>query len=191
MIRIRMINLDLRTAGTRSASAFALAAAAALTLVLAHPSPGKASLAKGGALVSSTTSDLGRILVDRRGRTLYLFEKDVKGISACKGGCAAYWPPLLTTGKPLAGTSVRAALLGTTTRADGTLQVTYNHHPLYTFKLDTKAAQTRGQNTRAFGAEWYVVSPSGGKIDKDVDAGRSTPPSTGGTTDAPSYGYGY
>src|SRR5438874_2457354 len=130
--------------------AVGLAALASVTVVLANPSPSKASPVKPGAVVAAATSSLGRILVDRRGRTLYLFEKDSRGTSACTGNCASYWPPLLTTGKPVARVGVRAALLGTTRRADGALQVTYNHHPLYTFKLDTKAAQTNGQNSHAF-----------------------------------------
>ena len=194
MIRITMHRLT--TAGTGWAAAFALAAAAALTLSLANPSPGKASPAKGTAVVSSGSSGLGRILVDQRGRTLYLFEKDTKGISSCRGNCAGYWPPLLTTGKPRAATNVRAALLGTTKRADGSLQVTYNHHPLYTFTQDTKAGQTSGQNVNAFGADWYAVAPTGAKIDKQVGAGRATPSTSSDSTSsdstsAPSNGYGY
>ena len=81
-------------------------------------------------------------------------------------------PPLLTTARPLAATGVRAALLGTTRRADGTLQVTYNHHPLYRFKLDAKAGQARGQNLHSFGADWYVLSPAGAKIEKRSTSGQ-------------------
>src|SRR6185436_7776922 len=100
----------------------------------------------GGAKVGLANTSLGKILVDARGRSIYLFEKDKKGKSACAGMCATYWPPLITSGKPVAGAGVKASLLGTTKRADGKLQVTYNHHPLYTFLEDTKKGQTKGQN---------------------------------------------
>jgi uncharacterized protein YbjT (DUF2867 family)/predicted lipoprotein with Yx(FWY)xxD motif len=158
---------------------------AALITVLTHPSPGAASPAKGNAVVSSAPSRLGRVLVDRRGRALYLFEKDAMGKSSCAGACASYWPPLLTSGKPLAETGVRDALLGVTRRADGRLQVTYNHHPLYTFKLDAKAGQTNGQNLHSFGADWYVLSPAGVKIERNNSTkSKSSSSNTG------SYGYG-
>jgi predicted lipoprotein with Yx(FWY)xxD motif len=163
----------------------AVAALAPLTLALAAPSAVVASTVKQSAVVSTASSGIGRILVDRQGRTLYLFDKDARGTSACTGPCASYWPPLLTTGKPLAGNGVRSALLGTTRRADGSLQVTYDRHPLYRFALDTKAGETKGQNTRAFGAEWYAVSPSGAEIDRPA----SQPAATGNGTAAGGYGY--
>jgi predicted lipoprotein with Yx(FWY)xxD motif len=158
---------------------------AALITVLVHPSPSAASPAKGNAVVSSAPSRLGRVLVDRRGRALYLFEKDAMDMSSCAGACASYWPPLLTSGKPLAETGVRDALLGVTRRADGSLQVTYNHHPLYTFKLDVKAGQTNGQNLHSFGADWYVLSPAGVKIERNNSTKSKTSSSNTG-----SYGYG-
>lgn len=119
-----------------------------------------------GALVKLRTTAYGRILVDARGHTLYLFEKDKTSKSTCFGKCATFWPPLLTTGHARAGSGVRAALLGTTRRADGHLQVTYNHHPLYLFIKDARAGQTRGQNLDLFGAEWYVMSARGTKVEK-------------------------
>jgi predicted lipoprotein with Yx(FWY)xxD motif len=119
------------------------------------------------ATVGVATTPLGRILVDAGGRTLYLFEKDKPGRSSCSGACAGYWPPLLTTGKPAAKTGAKASLLGVTRRADGTTQVTYAGHPLYRFFQDAKPGQTNGQNLRLSGAEWYVLSPAGRKIEKD------------------------
>jgi predicted lipoprotein with Yx(FWY)xxD motif len=118
-----------------------------------------------GAKVSLGSTSLGKILVNSGGRTLYLFEKDKNGKSACSGACAGYWPPLITTGKPVAGAGVKASLLGTTKRADGRMQVTYNHHPLYTFVLDTAKGQTKGQNLNKFGADWYVLSAAGNKVE--------------------------
>ena len=108
------------------------------------------------------TSSLGRIVVDGRSHTLYLFAKDKHGRSACSGACAQNWPPLLTKGAPKAGTSAKAALLGTTRRSDGTTQVTYNHHPLYTYSGDAgKAGSTNGEGLTAFGGRWYVVAAKG------------------------------
>jgi predicted lipoprotein with Yx(FWY)xxD motif len=123
--------------------------------------------AEAGATVKTRTTALGRILVDARGHSLYLFEKDKGGHSACYGQCAKFWPPLLTSDKPVAGAGATASLLGMTTRTGGTHQVTYGGHPLYRFALDKQPGQTKGEGSKAFGAEWYVVSPAGKKIDKD------------------------
>jgi predicted lipoprotein with Yx(FWY)xxD motif len=117
-----------------------------------------------GTTVKSAKSRFGKIIVDGRGRTLYLFEKDKRGHSACSGACAAYWPPLMTTAKPIAGAGVKKSLLGTIRRSNGKKQVTYNGHPLYRFAQDTKPGQVKGQDTHFFGGGWYVISPSGKKI---------------------------
>jgi predicted lipoprotein with Yx(FWY)xxD motif len=119
------------------------------------------------ATVKTRSTSLGAILVDAKGRTLYLFMKDKNGKSACTGACAAAWPPLLTKGKPKAAARASASKLGTTKRADGTTQVTYNRHPLYTFILDkNKPGSTKGEGSKAFGAEWYVLGSGGNKIEK-------------------------
>ena len=118
-----------------------------------------------GALVKVNKTSLGRVLVDSRGRTLYLFEGDKSRKSMCSGSCATFWPPLLTTGKPRAGAGVKAKLLGTTKRAGGALQVTYRGHPLYTFKLE-HAGQTKGEGDTDAGPPFYAVSPSGAAVVK-------------------------
>src|SRR6266446_2351325 len=105
------------------------------------------------ATVQVATSRLGQILVDGSGRTLYLFEKDKGTSSACYGRCAAYWPPLTTSGKPHAARGASAVRLGTTTRHDGKLEVTYNGHPLYYFVADAKRGDASGQALNQFGAE--------------------------------------
>ena len=107
----------------------------------------------------------GRALVGRDGRTLYLFQADKNRTSACSGACAAAWPPYIVTGTPQAGSGVNQALLGTIIRPDGTMQLTYDGHPLYYFTADTAAGTAHGQAVKAFGAEWYVVGASGSKID--------------------------
>jgi predicted lipoprotein with Yx(FWY)xxD motif len=155
--------------------AAAIAALAAFALLLFHPSAGNAATGK-GPVVSTGKTSLGRILVNSGGDTLYLFQKDKGGMSACAGQCAAAWPPLIATGKPLAAAGAKASLLGVTKRADGRMQVTYNHHPLYTFVKDTKKGQTNGEGVNAFGANWYGVSPAGA-----ANIATSTPsPATGG-----------
>ena len=118
-----------------------------------------------GALVKVSKTPLGRILVDSRGRTLYLFEKDKSRKSLCSGSCATFWPPLLTSGKPRVGAGVKAAWLGTIRRAGGARQVTYRGHPLYTFKLE-QAGQTKGEGLTDFGPPFYAVSPTGAAIVK-------------------------
>jgi predicted lipoprotein with Yx(FWY)xxD motif len=107
----------------------------------------------------------GMALVGSNGRTLYLFQADKNGTSACSAACAAAWPPDTVTGAPTAGSGVSQALLGTIKRPDGTTQVTYNGHPLYYFSADTASGKAHGQGVKAFGAEWYVVNASGSKID--------------------------
>ena len=131
--------------------------------VMASASSGAAGAAK----VAVRRSALGRIVVDGKGRTLYLFEKDRKHRSACSGRCATYWPPLLCSGKPVARAGVKQTLLGTTRRANGSQQVTYAGRPLYRFVLDRKPGQTKGEGLTDFGGSWDVVSPAGKKIESD------------------------
>ncbi|MFD8352739.1 hypothetical protein ACFV1X_27865 [Streptomyces coelicoflavus] len=113
----------------------------------------------------------GKMLVDEKGRTLYLFEKDTKNKSKCDGDCAKAWPPFTVKKTPTAGKGVKKDLLGTAKRGDGSEQVTYDGHPLYRFADDQKADDTNGQGVDAFGAKWFVVGPDGKKI--------TTKPSTG------------
>src|SRR5260221_3436968 len=92
---------------------------------------------------------LGRYVVDGKGFTLYLFEKDKGGKSSCYSSCAKVWAPLLTSGKPTAGSGVTASKIGTTKRKDGSLQATYGGHPLYHYDDDHKPGQTQGQGSNA------------------------------------------
>ena len=123
---------------------------------------------------------LGMILVNSRGHTFYLFAKDRNGKSACTASCAKFWPPSLHQGKPTAGSGVKASLLGTTRRSNGTVQLTYNKHPLYTFVLDKKAGQTNGEGNVAFGGKWYAVSARGTAVVKTTTTTTTT--TTGTTT---------
>jgi predicted lipoprotein with Yx(FWY)xxD motif len=116
--------------------------------------------------VSLRKTKLGLILVNSRGHTLYLFAKDRNGKSACNGSCVKFWPPSIPLGKRTAGSGVKASMLGTTKRSNGSLQLTYNRHPLYTFALDKQAGQTNGEGNLAFGAKWYAVSAKGTRVVK-------------------------
>ena len=123
------------------------------------------------------------------GRTLYLFEKDQPNQSACAGACAAAWPVDQTSGTPKAGSGVMASLLGTTKRADGSTQVTYNQHPLYYFQGDSEAGQHNGQGVDAFGAKWFVVGPAGGAVSSGANA--ATPANGGGYGSSNGSGSGF
>ena len=160
---------------TRTKTLALLAAAAAVALValaIAGCGGGEdqataAPMPSGGSATIgvSEVSGLGKILVNSEGRTVYLFEKDTGPMSTCFDGCASAWPPVTVKGMPVAGAEVNESMLGTTERPDGTAQVTYNGHPLYLYQGDTKPGDTTGQNVDGFGAEWYVLSPAGHKVE--------------------------
>src|SRR3954471_9213314 len=117
------------------------------------------ALAAGNAVNMVANPTLGNILTDSDGRTLYRFTKDtVNASSACYGGCATAWPPLLIDdGTPVAGEGVNGSLLGVLTRTDGTHQVMYNGMPLYYYSKDTNAGDTNGQ---LVGNVWFIVHPN-------------------------------
>ena len=121
----------------------AVVAALVATAVLGAGLAAGSSASK-GTTVKAAKSRYGKIIVDGRGRTLYLLMKDKRNHSACSGTCATYWPPLLTTAKPVAGTGVKKSLLGTIRRSNGKKQVTYNGHPLYRYVQDTRPGQITG-----------------------------------------------
>jgi predicted lipoprotein with Yx(FWY)xxD motif len=134
---------------------------------------------RSNATVSLRKTKLGSILVNSRGHTLYLFAKDRNGKSACSASCSRFWPPLLSQGKPTAGRGVKPSLVGTTRRSNGSQQVTYKKHPLYTYALDKRAGQTNGEGNSAFGARWYAVSAKGTAV---VKAPTTTTTTTTATT---------
>jgi len=143
----------------------ALSAAALVAAALGGTDSASSAAASRGARVALGKTALGRVLVDARGRTLYLFEKDTRGRSACYGACAAYWPPLVSAAKPQPGNGVRASLLGVTKRKDGKRQVTYAGHPLYTYVGDTKAGMMTGEGLTDFGGTWDAVAASGRSVE--------------------------
>ena len=131
----------------------------------AHPGAG-AHAAKGETITLMKVGKLGKILTDGEGHVVYLFMKDKHGKSACYSACASFWPPVTTSGKPIAKGGVRASKLGTTKRTNGKTQVTYAGHPLYYFKGDNnKPRRASGEGSKAFGAEWYVLNAAGKKVE--------------------------
>jgi predicted lipoprotein with Yx(FWY)xxD motif len=132
------------------------------------------------ATVGLASTGLGDVLVDRRGRKLYLFARDSGATSACTGACAVNWPPLRVRGTSLLGSGAKPSDVGRTARPDGISQLTYNGHPLYTFVNDKQPGDTNGEGINAFGGSWFAVSPAGTRV-----APRTAPQGGGG------YGSGY
>ena len=126
--------------------------------------------ADSGTLVKVGSSSLGRIVVDAHSKTLYIWAHDKGSKSTCNGDCAEYWPPLLTRGKPIAAGGAKAALLGTSRRRDGRIQLTYAGHPIYYFVQDARAGQTKGEGLTGFGGRWDPVSASGTAVRKRSDS---------------------
>jgi len=125
------------------------------------------------ATVGVVNTGLGKVLVNSKGRTLYLFQKDAGPTSTCSGACAVDWPPLLANGKPTIGSGANASLVGTSTRPDGKTQVTYNGHPVYVFSGDQKAGDTNGEGVNAFGGNWYALSAAGTQVSPSSNSGGS------------------
>ncbi len=129
------------------------------------PAGASAPSAAAAASVALRSTPLGQILVDGKGRTLYLFEADKASMSTCYGDCAAVWPPVLASGTPVAGAGLDQMLVATTARKDGSVEVVYNGHPLYYFVSDKQPGDTTGQAISSFGADWYALSAAGNKVD--------------------------
>jgi predicted lipoprotein with Yx(FWY)xxD motif len=157
-----LASLALVTAACGSSSGRSAAASAAA---------GTSKPASAGT-VAVASSNLGDILVDAQGRTIYLFGADTGTKSACSGACAVNWPPLVTSGTPTVGNGAATSLVGTATRSGGEQQVVYNGHPLYLFAGDQKAGDTNGQGVNAFGGSWYALTSAGNQV-------TATSPSTG------------
>lgn len=150
---------------TSSAGVYGSPAASPSSAPAVAPSANPTPSVPTGTTIAAGSTRLGQVLVDGSGRTVYLFAADKGTQSSCSSSaCVQYWPPVLTTGAPQAGTGVSASLLGTTTRQDGTTEVTYAGHPLYYFISDKNAGDVTGQGVNGFGGPWYVVSPSGMQI---------------------------
>jgi predicted lipoprotein with Yx(FWY)xxD motif len=147
------------------------------------------SEAGGTTLTGAEVSGLGTVLVDSEGFTVYEFSKDRGTTSSCYGECEAEWPPITTKGAPTAGEGAMSSQLGTTKRKDGTLQVTYAGHPIYTFTEDKSPGEANGNGFVAFGGKWSALdeagsAPQGGASGESEAGGESSESSSSG-------GYGY
>ena len=180
MIRSRYATFIARAAIVPLA-ALAVAGYGSVSYASTSRTPQAAAKAKPGTVRVAKTN-LGKILVNSKGRTLYLFQADSGTTSACNDACAAAWPPL-TSATPKIGKGAKASLAGTATRSDGTPQVIYNGRPLYTFSGDKKAGNTNGQGVSAFGGLWYVLSPTG----TEITSTPSTSGGSGGSSGSPGY----
>ena len=136
--------------------------------------------AAGGNTVTEKTIGSQQVLTDSQGMTLYWFAIDTSSASKCTGSCATYWPPVkgpVTAGSGVTGT------LGTITRSDGTMQATYDGHPLYTYVGDKAPGQAKGNGLNLSGGVWYEMTVSGST--PAAGASAKSPPHSGGG------GYGY
>jgi predicted lipoprotein with Yx(FWY)xxD motif len=123
--------------------------------------PVAASRMQAAPRLAVSSSQFGKILFDGRRRAIYAFTRDGRGKSACYGACASAWPPFLVARRPVAGTGVRRALIGTVRRRDGRLQATYAGRPLYFYVGDRRPGQVLCQNADEYGGTWLVVRGSG------------------------------
>jgi predicted lipoprotein with Yx(FWY)xxD motif len=149
-----------------------------------------ATNSSGGAVVSSAkNSSLGTVLVDGQGKTLYMFAKDTGSTSTCDGACATNWPPLTTTGDPQVSGGLSASAVKTTKRSDGSLQVTFDGHPLYYFAGDKASGDAAGQGLNEFGAMWYVLDSSGKQVTAAAPSGSSSSSSSSSSSGGGGYAY--
>jgi predicted lipoprotein with Yx(FWY)xxD motif len=118
-------------------------------------------------VTTAAVGGLGTVLVDGQGFTLYLFIPDDRSShSTCDDICAVAWPPLIVPGgkTPIAGHGLKASLLGTTTRAGGVRQVTYDGWPLYLWANDGSPGQATGEGLNNLGGLWYAVNAKGSPV---------------------------
>jgi predicted lipoprotein with Yx(FWY)xxD motif len=180
--RLSLIALATATAGLALAAAGCGSSSDTSTSTGAAATTGGSPAPSGGTATVAVADnpDLGQILVDSQGRTVYLFEKDEADESYCSGACAQEWPPLTTAGSPKAGNGVDAGKLDTVKRDDGSTQVVFDGHPLYLYAEDTKPGDANGNEVEEFGAEWYALQPNGQNAEGDTGGGSSSGGGSGG-----------
>lgn len=117
-----------------------------------------------GTVVTTGNSEFGTMLFNEKNQAIYIWEREKSAKPECYGNCAEAWPPVLTNGKPQASGDVNGDLLGTTERTDGSLQVTYNGHPLYYYAHEGPG-EVKCHNVSTHGGLWWVIQPSGNRAD--------------------------
>ena len=135
------------------------------------------SSSSSGTISGAGVSGLGTVLVDSEGMTLYEFTEDEGMTSVCYGECETAWPPVVASGKPTAGEGAMSADLGTTKRKDGTKQVTYKGHPLYTFVGDKAPGEATGNESEG---TWFVLDEAGSAVKGTASAESEPEGSSGG-----------
>ena len=155
-------------------TALALAACGGGSSASSSAAPPKTDNGRAATVGVANDRNLGKILDETNGRTLYLFARDSGTKSACTAACASLWPPLRANGKPTVGAGASASSVGTTPRSDGKPQVTYNGHPLYTYTGDQNPGDTNGQGLTAFGGGWFALSPAGDQVSGTGSNGGAT-----------------
>jgi predicted lipoprotein with Yx(FWY)xxD motif len=136
-----------------------------------------------GTISGGEVSGLGTVLVDSSGLTVYMFTADEGTTSVCYGGCEAAWPPVVASGKPTAGEGAVSADLGTTKRKDGTLQVTYKGHPLYTYGDDKAPGEANGNESEG---TWFALDEAGSAVKGSAGGETSTTTTESTTTESES-----
>jgi len=145
--------------GTRSGGAGrALVASVAIGALLVGCAAEDDAPTPVGAVIGVAESELGTFLVDADGLSLYLFTSDSPGVSTCTAECLTAWPAVLTEADPVAEDPAQQGLLGTFTRDDGSVQVTYAGWPLYRYAADAGPGDINGQGV---GDVWFIVGPGG------------------------------
>ncbi len=155
------------SSSTSAASAYP-AESEKTTTTAAATTPATTPASSGVTVTVKHASKLGTVLAaGPKKLTVYMFEGDKGAASSCSGACASVWPPVTTGDAPTVVGAAHSADLGTIKRSDGTTQVTYKGHPLYFFARDKDSGDAYGQGVNGFGADWYVLTPSGAKVDDD------------------------
>lgn len=155
------------------AAVSALAVTGGILAANSGGSGGGTPAAAASSSVATSNTGLGQILVDGKGRTVYLFEKDTGPTSTCTGSCTQYWPPVPANGTVQATGQASAAEVGSIAEAGGGRQLSYAGHPLYYFVGDKHTGDTKGQALDQFGALWYALDAGGNAVTQTASSGSS------------------
>ena len=177
-MRTKNKRLAIYLAGGAAASAIAVTAG---VLATSPSGDAKAAPSASGGVIATRTTGSGPILVDGKGRTVYLFAQDTGSTPTCTGSCAGYWPPVPASANARVAGGANAADVSSVAAPGGGRQLAYAGHPLYYFVGDDKADATNGQGLDQFGAKWYVLDASGTAVTGNITKSSG---SSGG-------GYGY
>jgi predicted lipoprotein with Yx(FWY)xxD motif len=164
--------MNCRLNASMASKGLLLAAGAALAIIApvgaasgaggnASSTVGKSERPTPGTTIKTLQSQFGKVLFSKSNRAIYYFDKETGRTPECYGACAQAWPPVLTKGRPQADGAARAGLLGTTKRANGRKQVTYDDHPLYYYAHDPRG-EVLCHDIEEFGGLWLAVKPNGG-----------------------------